>query len=88
MRRMIIASTVGMLAFLASGIVASTSVGVGAAGAAEHASKATAAARRQTSPSTVGRTNRQVLGTKLRVAVESKLGYEASSPVVVGRWAE
>jgi hypothetical protein len=37
---MIIASTVGMLAFLASGIVASTSVGVGAAGAAEHASKA------------------------------------------------
>jgi hypothetical protein len=37
---MIIASTAGMLAFLASGIVASTSVGVSSAGAAEHASKA------------------------------------------------
>ena len=37
---MIIASTAGMLAFLASGIVASTSVGVSVAGAAEHASKA------------------------------------------------
>jgi hypothetical protein len=40
MRRMIIASTAGVLAFLASGIVASTSVGMSSAGAAEHASKA------------------------------------------------
>jgi hypothetical protein len=36
---MILASTAVMLAFLVSGIVASTSVGVSAAGAAEHASK-------------------------------------------------
>ena len=36
---MVLASTAVMLAFLASGIVAGTSVGVSAAGAAEHASK-------------------------------------------------
>lgn len=39
MRRMILASTAVMLAFVASGVVASTSIGVSAAGAAELASK-------------------------------------------------
>ena len=39
MRRMILVSVSVMLAFLASGVVASTSIGVSAAGAAEHASK-------------------------------------------------
>ena len=40
MRRTILASTAVMLAFLASGVVANTSIGASAAGAAEHASKA------------------------------------------------
>jgi hypothetical protein len=39
MRRVVLTGTAAMLAFLASGIVACTSVGLSAAGAAEHASK-------------------------------------------------